>query len=146
MSNNLIFAAGGDDLIDLSQSEGGNRAYGGSENDTFILGTGDRVVGDEGADRFFARAGGDNLITGSAGADEFWIATGEIPDAANSITDFNLEEDVIGVGGLGISSADELTFTQVDNDTAIAFEGSDLATIFDVQANELQTSATFAFA
>ena len=28
------------------------------------------------------------MITGSAGADQFWLATAEIPEAVNIITDF----------------------------------------------------------
>jgi glycerophosphoryl diester phosphodiesterase len=96
-SNQLVFAGEGDDLIDLSQSEGGNRAYGGSGNDVFILGKSDRLVGGDDSDRFFTLEGGENLVTGNEGADQFWIAVAEIPESANTITDFESGADVFGV-------------------------------------------------
>jgi glycerophosphoryl diester phosphodiesterase len=55
-SNQLVFAGEGDDLIDLSQSDGSNRAYGGSGNDVFILGKSDRLVGGDDSDRFFRQS------------------------------------------------------------------------------------------
>lgn len=65
---------------------------------------------------------------------------------ANIITDFAIDTDVIGVGGLGITSTEELTFTQVGNDTAITFSDSDLAILQNTQASNLQADATFIFA
>ncbi len=50
----------GDDSIDASTAEGNNRIYGDGDDDTFILGKSDRLVGAEGADSFFATSGGDN--------------------------------------------------------------------------------------
>ena len=99
----LIFAGDMNDLVDASMGNGSNRVYAGSGDDTLILGESDRLVGAEGADRFFTTNGGNNTITGGAGADQFWIATAEIPEAANTITDFTIDEDVIGIAGLGVS-------------------------------------------
>ena len=54
-SENLVFAGQGNDLIDASiSSQGGNRIYAGSGDDDLLLGTGDRLVGGEGADIFLA--------------------------------------------------------------------------------------------
>ncbi|MDJ0536773.1 MAG: hypothetical protein QNJ70_30515, partial [Xenococcaceae cyanobacterium MO_207.B15] len=47
--------------------------------------------------RFFAGSGGDNSLTGGAGADQFWIAVAETPSAPNVVTDYNPIEDVIGI-------------------------------------------------
>ena len=55
-------------------------------------------------------SGGDNILTGGAGADQFWIATAETPDATNIITDFTSGEDVLGIAGLGIGF-DDLSIT-----------------------------------
>ena len=63
---------------------------------SLFLGKEDRVFADGGDDRLFVLAGGDNTITGSAGADQFWIANGEYPESPNTITDFTSDEDVIG--------------------------------------------------
>ncbi|MEM7579266.1 MAG: PPC domain-containing protein [Cyanobacteria bacterium P01_A01_bin.80] len=136
-SNGIIFAGSSDDLIDASIGSGGrNRIYASSGDDTVILGMSDRIVGGEGADKFFATTGGDNIITGGEGADQFWIATAEIPESANIITDFTSGEDVLGIAGLGIGFED-LSITQQDDNTLIAANGSDLAILQGVGADSL---------
>lgn len=144
-NNQLIFAGEMNDTIDASiGSEGENRIYAGSGDDTAILGTGDRLVGGEGSDRFFTTSGGDNTITGGAGADQFWIATAETPNAANTITDFTGGEDVLGIAGLAISFED-VSITQQEGNTLIAANGSDLAILQGIEAASLSADS-FAFA
>ncbi len=138
----LVFAGDSDDLIDASLTSGENRIYGGDGDDIFVLGEGDRIFGGAGGDRIFATSGGNNTITGGAGTDQFWIAVASIPESANIITDFTVE-DVIGIAGLGVGF-DDLTITQTDTDTVIAANGSDLAVLKDVGADSL-TSDRFAF-
>ena len=133
----LIFAGDLNDLIDASVgSEGNNRIYAGSGDDTLILEYGDRFLGGEGSDRFFVTSGGENIITGGTGADQFWIVSGEIPDAVNIITDFTSGEDVIGIAGLGISF-DDLSISQQGDDALITASGSDLAILQGIEANTL---------
>ena len=86
--NQLLFAGEMNDLIDASTGDGGNRIYASSGDDTLILGESDRVFGGAGDDRFFVISGGDNTMTGGEGADQFWIASAEIPESVNIITDF----------------------------------------------------------
>ncbi len=142
-SNQLVFAGAEDDLIDSSLSEGNNRIYAGSGNDTVILGTGDRIFGSEGDDSFLVTTGGDNDITGGAGADQFWIALAEIPESANTITDFTIGEDLITVAGLGIGF-EELSITQNGDNTLIGIESQDLAILAGIEASSL-TSDNFVF-
>ncbi len=143
-SNGFTFAGSSDDLIDASiGSEGGNRIYAGSGDDTLILGNGDRLVGGDGADKFFAMSGGDNIITGGAGADQFWIATAEIPGAPNVITDFTSGEDVLGIAGLGIGF-DDLSISQQDDNTLIAANNSELAILQGIATDSL-IADNFAF-
>ena len=143
-SSQLVFAGDSDDLVDASIASGGNRIYGGNGNDTVILGANDRIFGGDGSDRVFATSGGNNTITGGAGADQFWIATASIPNSTNIITDFTLGEDVIGIAGLSIGFED-LTLTQTDADTLITASGSDLAVLSGISADSLN-SDSFAFA
>jgi Ca2+-binding RTX toxin-like protein len=143
-SNGLIFAGAGNDLIDAIASQGDNRIYGGSGDDTFILGGKDILTGQDGSDRFFAQTGGDNLMTGGAGADQFWIASAEIPESANTVTDFTLGEDVIGLAGLG-ASFEGLTLTQQGDNTLIAFNNDELSVLNGIQSSSLSAS-NFAFA
>lgn len=142
-SNELIFVGEGDDLVDASLGEGDNRIYGDGSDDIFILGTGDRLVGAAGADRFFVTNGGDNTITGGAGADQFWITSAELPETANTITDFLSGEDVIGVAGLGIGFED-LSITQDGDNTLIGTGDRDLAVLSGIDSNSL-TADNFAF-
>ena len=144
-SNQLIFGGAEDDLIDASvpllesgdiSNEGFNRIYADSGNDTVILGTGDRIFGNDDDDRFFVTAGGNNTITGGEGADQFWIATAEIPEVANTITDFTSGEDVIGIAGLGVSF-EELEINNNNGDALIAFNGNNLAILSNVDAASL---------
>jgi CubicO group peptidase (beta-lactamase class C family) len=143
-SGGLIFGGESDDLIDASISnEGNNRIYAGSGDDTVILGISDRIVAGAGNDKLFTTNSGDNIITGGAGADQFWIATAEIPDAANIITDFTRGEDVLGIAGLGIGF-DDLSITQQEDNTLIAANSSELAILQGIGADSL-IADNFAF-
>ncbi|MDJ0531060.1 MAG: alkaline phosphatase [Xenococcaceae cyanobacterium MO_207.B15] len=142
-SNQLVFAGAEDDLIDASiASEGGNRIYASSGDDTLILGTGDRLVGGDGGDRFFTTTGGDNTITGGEGADQFWITTAQIPESANIVTDFMNDEDVIGIAGLGISFSD-LTFTDNDLGAVVSVDGNELAVFTNTNADFINNEEFF---
>ncbi|MDJ0576103.1 MAG: calcium-binding protein [Xenococcaceae cyanobacterium MO_234.B1] len=141
-----LFAGASDDILDATTGSGDNRLYGQDGNDIFFLGSGDRLLGGDGDDAFFVTDGGDNLITGGIGADAFWIATGELITTANTITDFELDADVIGVAGIGATSIDDLEFSQVGNDAVISFSGFDLVTLLNTQASALQSSDAFVFA
>ncbi|MEM8827918.1 MAG: amidase family protein [Cyanobacteria bacterium P01_G01_bin.19] len=128
----------------LSDSDrGNNRIYGGSGDDTIVLGSSDRIFGNDGDDKFFATLGGDNSITGGAGADRFWIANAEIPEDSNTITDFTSGEDVLGIAGLGIGFED-VSITDLEGDALVAASGSDLAILQGVDATSL-TADDFAF-
>jgi Ca2+-binding RTX toxin-like protein len=141
--NQLVFAGSGNDLIDATASSGNNRFYGGTGDDTFIFGTGDKVFGEAGSDRFFARTSGGNTLTGGEGADQFWIATAEIPQDVNTITDFTIGEDVIGIAGSG-GSFGKLTFTQQNQDLLVSLSGSNLAVLQGIEAANLGSNS-FAF-
>ena len=143
-SNQLIFAGDMNDLVDASTGEGNNRIYGSSGNDTLILGMSDRIIGGDGNDKFFTTYGGDNTLTGGAGADQFWIATAEIPEAANIITDFTSGDDVLGIAGLGIGFED-LSITQQNGNTLISTGGAELAVLQGISADSL-VADNFAFA
>ncbi len=136
-SENLVFAGAGNDLVDAAISgEGNNRIYLDGGDDLAILGTGDRVVGAEGADRFFATDGGDNIITGGEGADQFWLANAQVPESTNTITDFESGVDVLGIAGLDLSF-EELSITDSNGDALISGSNSDLAILQGIDAASL---------
>ena len=135
----------GDDIIDPTTDSDNNLFDGQAGNDTFFLGTSDRLLGSDGDDTFFVTNGSNNKITGGAGADAFWMATGEFVPKANIITNFELGTDVIGVAGIGTTSIEQLEFTQADNNAVISFSDFDLATLYNTSVNDLQTSDAFVF-
>lgn len=143
-SGQLVFAGEGDDTIDAADADGGNRIYADGGDDTVILGAGDRIVGAAGADRFFTLNGGDNIITGGADADQFWIAGAEIPESVNTITDFESGIDVIGIAGLGIGF-DDLSLSDRDGNVLISTPGGDLAILENIDSGSL-TADDFVFA
>jgi Type I phosphodiesterase / nucleotide pyrophosphatase len=135
------FGSAGDDEFEASEAQG-YRLSGGAGNDTFFLGSNGRALGGDGNDRLFVGAGGGNLLSGGAGADQFWIANAELPAAANTILDFQIGTDVIGIQGaksLGIS-ATTLVLSQIGDDTAINFGGQSLAVLKGIQASSLTPS------
>ena len=142
-NKDLVFAGEGNDLIDTTSSiTGGSRLDGGSGDDILLTGLSDRAIGGMGDDTLFAGARGDNTLTGGAGQDSFWIATAQLPYKANTITDFEAELDVIGVGGLGVAYED-LHFRVEDSNTIISGLGQDLAILLDVEQVE---ASNFVFA
>ncbi len=159
-TNDLVFTGAGNDEVDSTlagASAGANRIFTGSDNDviylahqdrvfagtgddTFYLGTAGRAIGGQGNDTFYANEGGDNLLSGGAGSDAFWITTGELP-SANTILDFTKGEDVIGVAGQGANFGfDDLGFS--GNDILIGDKA--IATLIGVDTNTL-TAEDFAF-
>lgn len=139
-ADQLVLAGAGDDLIDATASTGNNSIYGSTGNDTFELGRDDTVFGENGDDRFFARSGGGNTLTGGQGSDQFWIASNQTPDSANTITDFTVGEDVIGIEGIG-ASFESLGLTQQDQNVLISFEGSNLAILNDIETSALNADS-----
>jgi hypothetical protein len=153
--NNRIDAGSGNDIIFIADADrafgsAGNdefeasdakdyRASGGAGNDTFYLGTNGRALGGDGNDKFFVGSGGGNLISGGAGVDQFWITTGETPATPNTILDFQIGTDVIGLQGVG-ANATNVVLAQVGADTTIGFSGQTLAILKGLQATSLTPS------
>ena len=137
--NDNVFGSDGNDTFDARDGQGSNRMSGGLGNDTFFLGSNNRALGGDGNDIFRVALGGGNLISGGAGADQFWIVNAELPKASNNILDFQLGTDIIGINGafsLGITSS-TLQLNQVGADTTIVYKNQTLATLTGIQASGL---------
>ncbi len=141
-----IFGGSGNDEI-LATDAKDYRISGGSGNDVFYLGTNGRALGGDGEDKFFVTEGGGNLISGGAGGDQFWITTGDIPSVgnknfANTIVDFQIGVDVLGISGQGSNFGfNNLTLTNND----IIINGNKVATLTGINTSTL-TASNFAFA
>lgn len=135
-SNNLVLAGARDDLLDASLANDNNQINGGSRDDTFIFGHSDLLINSEGVDRFFVGTGSNNTLSGGEEADQFGIATAELPDSANTITDFEVGVDVLGIAGLGIGF-DSLSLTQEEGKTSIGTNNQDLAILSDIESSSL---------
>ncbi|MEI6801385.1 MAG: hypothetical protein WCO04_19540, partial [Pseudomonadota bacterium] len=134
-----VFGSDGNDIFEATDGKGGNRMSGGAGDDKFFLGFGDRALGGDGNDQFFASSGGNNLLSGGSGADQFWIFNASAPSAANTILDFQVGTDVIGLNGSGA------TFAQLSRSgNTISLNGSTLATLTGLDTTSL-TASSFAF-
>lgn len=144
-NSDIVFTGAGDDEIDLVFGGDKNRVDAGSGNDVIFLSSQNRALGGEGDDKFFV-SGGNNILSGGEGADQFWIVNGEIPQSGNTIVDFEIGTDVIGIlgsAGLGID-ADTLKLTEMDGNTKIAFNDQTLAMVNGVTALDVEQSIVFA--
>ena len=145
-NGDVAFGSAGNDVLDATDAKN-YRLSGGAGDDTFFLGTNGRALGGDGNDRFFVGTGGGNLLSGGAGADQFWIANAELPAAPNTVVDFQIGTDVIGIQGaasLGIS-ASTLVLAQVGADTTLGLDGQILAVLKGVQATSLNTANSAQF-
>ncbi|MFM6121657.1 MAG: alkaline phosphatase, partial [Sphaerospermopsis kisseleviana] len=89
----------------------------------------------------YVQEGGGNLISGGAGVDQFWIVNGDLPAAANTILDFSMGTDVLGIAGQGAGFGfDDLTLTG----NSIAIGATTVAILNGVNTATL-TAANFAF-
>ncbi|MEM8777770.1 MAG: bifunctional metallophosphatase/5'-nucleotidase [Cyanobacteria bacterium P01_G01_bin.49] len=130
----IFFGGSGNDTVDATFSPEGSRIDLGSGNDVAFAGTDNRILAGSGDDTLFiGSGGGNNIVTGGSGFDEFWIITDEenLPDMANIITDFISGEDVIGLGSTSLSFED-LSLTVEGNNTIINGLGQNLAIVNQV--------------
>ncbi|MDZ8225089.1 CHRD domain-containing protein [Nostoc sp. ChiVER01] len=167
-----VFGEEGNDLLDASSGKGYNLLDGGEGNDILIAGSNDQLVGGDGDDTLIISKGGGNLLYGDAGADQFWIANGRLPDAVadtrqqidfgllplsdtkNTIADFEQGIDKIYIQGIsGVSSFNDLKLLPVFGDirsTSIIAQPSgingeiSLANVTGVLFNQL-SAADFVF-
>ncbi|PPS39837.1 endonuclease/exonuclease/phosphatase family protein [Chroococcidiopsis sp. TS-821] len=145
-SNDTLLGGIGNDYLNAADGTGNNQLYGGIGNDTlFAGGTHDQLYGQFGNDVLYAGNGG-NFLSGGFGNDQFWIALNQLPETANTITDFNLGNNVLGISGVAeINSFDDLTITQSGANTVIRALNQDIAVLTGVQANTLNSNR-FVFA
>ncbi|ERN42249.1 3-phytase (myo-inositol-hexaphosphate 3-phosphohydrolase) [Rubidibacter lacunae KORDI 51-2] len=129
-----IVSGSGPDTIDTTAGGGGNRIYSLAGNDIIFLGSGDRAIAGADDDQIFTIGGG-NTLTGSQGSDLFGVVNAQLPEEENTITDFEVGIDTIGIAGVGASFAD-LTIGG-ETDGTIALNGTPLATLLGVPGSSL---------
>ncbi|MEM7683207.1 MAG: hypothetical protein AAF293_00175 [Pseudomonadota bacterium] len=114
-AHDVVDGGAGDDTI-----------LGGGGDDLFMGGAGaDEVIGGDGDDRI-AGGTGDDLLTGGSGLDTFVFAVG---DGADLVSDFQLDEDAIEVGGVVLDRTDlaasGATATQNGSDVLLSYGSAD---------------------
>jgi len=142
-SDDLIFGRAGNDILTSAGSN--NRLYGGYGNDTLFAQSDDTLLGGVGDDVLYSLGSGNTLV-GGFGADQFWIANGALPEVANTVVDFEVGQDVLGISRIaGLNSFDDLTLSQSDDNTLINAMGRDIAILNGIESSSLNSSS-FAFA
>ncbi|OLT60569.1 hypothetical protein [Moorena bouillonii] len=81
---------------------------------------------------------GDSLLTGGDDADQFWIAAAAFPSTSNTITDFELDVDVLVMSGLGVTFED-IAIAQNQDNILTSTLGQDLAILRGVQGSPLES-------
>lgn len=98
-----------------------------------------------GGDDLLRGGNGNDVLTGGEGKDQFWIASNILPTNVDTITDFQVGMDVIGIAGIDDASQfADLTILQTGNDSTIKLGDLNLATVTGIQANTLDANS-FAF-
>jgi len=139
----VVTGASGGDVFWAIDGDG-NRLDGGSDNDTFYIGSKrNRALGGDGDDRFYVQAGaGTNYLNGGQGRDQFWLvsASGDRPAARQQVMDFQVGEDFIGVKGANYAS---LGFNQVGRDTVLSFDGKEIGLFSNTTVSSLASNNNF---
>jgi hypothetical protein len=136
-SNDRAFGNAGDDQLIVATGGNNNRLYGGDGDDELYFTGNNFISGGNGIDRFFAGVDGENRLRGNSDPDFFWVVNGALPNRANLIDDFTLDEDILGFAGVG----EEIDFTDLDlrqqeADTVISFN-QEIAILKGIEADSL---------
>lgn len=101
----------------------------------------DSLAGLSGAD--ILRGGnGNDILTGGSGQDQFWVASDGLPQGTDTITDFEVGIDVIGIAGLpGVKGIEDLNLMQKGSNTLINALNTNLATLTGISVGTLDSSS-----
>ena len=138
-SGERLFGGSGDDELNATDGSN-NRLFGGEGNDILFAGSNDLLFAGEGNDILFAGSGGSFLL-GGEGIDQFWIAQAAIPESLNTVADFQVRIDKIGVGLTEeVKQFSDLTLEENSQGTLIKLGEEQLALLLEVDANELSAA------
>jgi Ca2+-binding RTX toxin-like protein len=141
-SHQSLFGGSGNDTLTSNGSN--NRLYGGSGDDKLFSNVNDSLFGDDGDDVLFAGQGGSNCLSGGTGADQFWIANGSLPISKNTVTDFAIGIDKIGLGGVSVTQFSELILSQQCSGTLVNIGNTELVSLLGIISTSL-TANDFVF-
>ncbi len=137
--NNTVNGDEGNDVLDSTEGTG-NTLNGNSGNDTLFGGIDGIIDGGTGRDVIYAAPNGNggSTISGGEGRDIVLIATAELPTSANTITGFKPSLDYIGVSlSPNLKEFTDLDITEANGNTTISLDGTDIAILEGVAADDL---------
>ncbi|MFN4016601.1 MAG: beta strand repeat-containing protein, partial [Reyranella sp.] len=149
--SNVLIGGAGNDTLDGSR--GADALEGGTGNDTLMGGNGaDTLDGGEGDDMLYGGLGTDNL-TGGTGSDSFVFDTAFTGTNKDTITDFNVADDIIilddaifsalSAGSLS-NDAFRIGSAALDADDRIVFNAGTGALSYDADGNGSGLAVQFA--
>ncbi len=138
--NDRLFGEAGNDILDASQGSGGNRLYGGDGKDQLFAGVNDSLFGNSGQDQLYAGRGG-NTLYGGTGADKFNLANGSLPDQANTVVDYQLNEDILSILGItDVNDFSKLILSQQGANTLLKIGDRDIANLDGIKFDSLRAN------
>jgi Ca2+-binding RTX toxin-like protein len=135
-----LFGEAGNDILDASRGRGDNRLYGGDGNDQLFAGINDSLFGENGQDQLYAGRGGSTLY-GGAGADNFNLSNGSLPNQANTVADYQLNEDMLSILGItDVNDFSKLMLSQQGANTLLKIGDREVANLNDIKFDRLQSN------
>ncbi|AFZ45595.1 Hemolysin-type calcium-binding region [Halothece sp. PCC 7418] len=160
--NNLVFSGGGDDTVDVSTVDSGNRIYTGSASDEVFLGSNNRVftgAGDDLVDsvlgrenRIYTGAGNDTITAGyedrivaGAGNDRFFLTEGEVEGGGDNTVTGGPGEDQFWIATAGLPGAANTITDFTSGEDVLGVAGVGATEIADLELDQDGDQALIGF-
>ncbi len=123
----VVFAGDGNDLVKIP-------------DDQLFAGVNDSLFGNNGQDQLYAGWEGRTLY-GGAGADNFNLASSSLPDQANTVADYQFNEDLLSILGItDVNDFGKLMLSQQGANTVLKIGDREVANLDGIKFDSLRAN------